>query len=195
MPWSASTWRWSSSTPSASMLASSPMVAGRLAPEQPGPQLALLGPGQAHDVLGIVGRPLDEGQRLEDRVVDVGRHLRPLLGQGAGLAFRHQVADQAQPPRAEDQTTMAAITSRAPPRGRSAAALVWPWLMHDDATPPSADADHLRMTSFQRTGPALAPCRTTASASSVLVDPHPLGLAGVAPDEDRQSRPPGRPAS
>ena len=63
--------------------------------EQPGPQLALLGPGQPHHVLGIVGRALDEGQCLEDRVVDVGRHLGPLLGQGPGLALRHQVADQA----------------------------------------------------------------------------------------------------
>ena len=57
-------------------------------------ELALLGAGQAHHVLGILGRALDEGQGLEDRVVDVGRHLGPLLGAGAGLALRHQIADQ-----------------------------------------------------------------------------------------------------
>ena len=70
--------------------------------EEPGAQLALLGPGQAHDVLGIVGRPLDERQRLEHRVVDVGRHLGPLLGQRTRLALGDEVADQAQPPGAED---------------------------------------------------------------------------------------------
>jgi hypothetical protein len=57
-------------------------------------ELPLLGPGQAHHVLGVVGRALDEGQRLEDRVVDVGCHLGPLFGSGTRLALRHQVADQ-----------------------------------------------------------------------------------------------------
>ena len=79
-----------------------PDGARRPALEQPGPQLALLGPGQAHHVLGIVGRALDERQRLEHRVVDVGRHLRPLLGQRTRLALGDEVAHQAQPPGAED---------------------------------------------------------------------------------------------
>ena len=61
-----------------------------------------MGSGQAHHVLGVVGRALDEGQRLEDRVVDVGGHLGPLLGPGPGLALRHQIADQGDPPRTED---------------------------------------------------------------------------------------------
>jgi len=64
---------------------------GWAALEQPGAELALLGPGQLHHVAGIVGRPLDEGQGLQHRVVHVGGHLGPLLGQGPGLALRHQV--------------------------------------------------------------------------------------------------------
>jgi hypothetical protein len=75
------------------MVASSPMPRGP-ALEEPGPQLALLGPGQAHHLLGVVGRALNERQRLEHRVVDVGRHLGPLLGQGPGLALGHEVAQR-----------------------------------------------------------------------------------------------------
>ena len=78
------------------------MVPGGPPLEEPGPQLALLGTGQAHHVLRVVGRALDERKRLEHRVVYVSRHLRPLLGQGAGLPLGDQVADEAEPPRAED---------------------------------------------------------------------------------------------
>ena len=70
--------------------------------EEPGPQLALLGPGQPHHVLRVVGRPLDQRQGLEHRVVHVRRHLRPLLGQRPRLALGDEVAHQAEPPGAED---------------------------------------------------------------------------------------------
>ena len=65
-------------------------------------QLPFLGAGQAHHVLGVVGRPLDQCQRLQHRVVDVRGHLGPLLGPGAGLALGDEVAHQAQPPGPED---------------------------------------------------------------------------------------------
>ena len=78
------------------------MAPGWPALEQPRAELAFLGPGQLHHVAGIVGRPLDEGQGLQHRVVHVGGHLGPLLGQGPGLTLRHQVTDQREPPGAED---------------------------------------------------------------------------------------------
>ena len=52
-------------------------------------------------MLGIVSRALDQGQRLEDGIVYVGRHLRALFGQRSCLSFREQVSRQAQPPRPE----------------------------------------------------------------------------------------------
>ena len=45
--------------------------------EQPGAQLALLGPGQLDDLLRVVGGPLDQGQGLQHRVVDAGGHVAP----------------------------------------------------------------------------------------------------------------------
>src|SRR5664280_154001 len=69
--------------------------------EQPGAELAFLGPGQTHDLAGVVGGTLDQCQRLEHGVVHVGRHPGPLLGHGTGLALGHEVPHQAEPPRAE----------------------------------------------------------------------------------------------
>ena len=113
--------------------------ARRPALEEPGPQLALLGPGQAHHVLGVVGRALNERQRLEHRVVDVGRHLRPLLGQRPRLAFGDEVADQAQPPRPEDDDDGGDDQHGAadgPQRGDGGVAHD----EHDDAARPESDA-------------------------------------------------------
>jgi hypothetical protein len=50
--------------------------------------------------LGLVGAALDQRQRLQHRIVQVGGHVRPFLGPGAGLPFEHEVAGDAQPPRA-----------------------------------------------------------------------------------------------
>ena len=47
---------------------------------QPGPQVALLGAGEPGDRGGVVGVLLDQGQRLEHRVVQVGGQVGPLLG-------------------------------------------------------------------------------------------------------------------
>ena len=69
--------------------------------EQPGPQLALLGPGQAGHLAGVARRSLDERQGLEDRVVDGGRHVGPLLGADPLAALDGEVAGQCQPPRTE----------------------------------------------------------------------------------------------
>ena len=73
----------------------------RAAVEQPGAQLALLGPGQLHDLLRIACPPLDQGQRLEHRVVHARGHIGPFLGPDPGLALVDQVPRDAQPPRAE----------------------------------------------------------------------------------------------
>ena len=166
--------------------------AGRPALEQPGPQLALLGPGQAHDVLGVVGRALDERQRLQHRVVDVGRHLRPLLGQRARLALGDQVADQAQPPRAEDDARLAATTSAAPPTGRSAATVVWPMTSSDDAARPDEHADH---DAGDEPAAALPVGVGAEERDDVVVDERLLRLVGVAPDEDDDAERPGRSAT
>ena len=70
----------------------------RPALEQPRAKLALLGAGQLHHVLGVIGGALDEGERLQDRVVHMGRHSGPLFGHRPGLALCHQIAHQTQPP-------------------------------------------------------------------------------------------------
>jgi hypothetical protein len=78
---------------------------GRATLEEPGAQLTLLDPGEAHHLLGIVGRALNERQRLQHRVMDVGRHLGPFFGQRTRLALGDEVPEEAQPPRAEDHDT------------------------------------------------------------------------------------------
>ena len=50
---------------------------------EPGPQLALLAAGQAARLLGLVGVPLDEGEGLQHRVVQVGGHVGALLAADA----------------------------------------------------------------------------------------------------------------
>ena len=75
--------------------------ARRAAVEQPRAQLALLRPGQGDDLLRVAGPALDQGQRLQDRVVHPGGHVGPLLGAGPGLPLDDQVAGDPQPPRAQ----------------------------------------------------------------------------------------------
>ncbi len=75
--------------------------AGRPAVEQPGAQFALLGPGQLDDLLGLAGPALDQGERLQDRVVHLGGHVRPLLRPDPGLTFHDQIAGDTQPPGGE----------------------------------------------------------------------------------------------
>ncbi len=70
--------------------------------EQPGPQLALLGPGQARHLALVPGGALDERQGLEHRVVHGGGHVGALLVAHPLAPLDRQVAGQAQPPRAED---------------------------------------------------------------------------------------------
>ena len=72
--------------------ASCPAVdrARRPAVEQPGPQLALLRPGQLDDLLRIVRAALDQGQGLQHRVMHPRGHLGPLLGPDPGLALDHR---------------------------------------------------------------------------------------------------------
>src|SRR5215207_7847078 len=71
-------------------------------PVQPGPQLPLLPAGQADDLRRGVG-PLDQGQGVEHRVVQVGGHLGPGLGADPAAALLGQVVDQPGRPGAEDQ--------------------------------------------------------------------------------------------
>ena len=99
-------------------------VAERVAPlEQPRAQLPLLRPGQLDDLLGIVGAALDQRQRLQHRIVHVGGHVGPFFGPGPGLPFEHEVAGDAQPPRARSCTTIAVVTKHEPGQ----------WLQQGDA--------------------------------------------------------------
>src|SRR3954452_23073681 len=49
-------------------------------PVEPGPQLALLAAGEPPDLTRVIRGFLDQRERLQNRVVHVGRGLRPLLG-------------------------------------------------------------------------------------------------------------------
>ena len=78
------------------------VVGGGGAVVEPGPQLALLAPGQRRDV-GRVVAPLDQGEGVQHRVVEMGGDLGPLLGADALAALLAGVADQAEDPGTEDQ--------------------------------------------------------------------------------------------
>ena len=145
--------------------------AGRPALEQPRPELALLGPGQADHVLGIVGRALDEGQGLEDRVVDVGRHLGPLLGQGPGLALGHQVAHQAEPPRPEDHHDGRDDQQGAAHRPQRRRWWGGPRTRTSRPPTPSTTPATMRTTSGHA---AAVPGLGAEHGHEVVVDPHPL---------------------
>src|SRR5215207_5363854 len=71
-------------------------------PVQPGPQLPLLAPGQP-DHLGRGVGPLDQGQGVQDRVVEVGGHLGPGLGADPATALVGQLGGQPGRPGGEDQ--------------------------------------------------------------------------------------------
>ena len=71
-------------------------------PVEPGPQLALLPAGQADDLRRGVG-PLDQGQGVQHRVVQVGGHLGAGLGADAAAALLGQLGGQPGRPGAEDQ--------------------------------------------------------------------------------------------
>src|SRR5207248_758877 len=70
---------------------------------EPGAQLPLLAAGEAADGLVIAGPLLDEGQRLEYPVVEVGGHLGTLLGADPLAALVGEVAGQAGRPRPEEE--------------------------------------------------------------------------------------------
>ncbi len=70
---------------------------------QPGAQLALLTPGEAPGLGRRVGVPLDQRQRLQDRVVQVRRHVGPLLAADAFPPLVAELADESHDPRAEDE--------------------------------------------------------------------------------------------
>jgi hypothetical protein len=55
------------------------LLGPRLGAGKPGAELALLVAGELGDLVGIAGPLLHQGQGLEDRVVQMGGHLRPLL--------------------------------------------------------------------------------------------------------------------
>src|SRR5215218_7578107 len=79
-----------------------PALVRHRGPVQPGPQLPLLAAGQADDLGRGVG-PLDQGQGVQHRVVQVGGHLGPGLGADAAPALLGQLAGQPGRPGAEDQ--------------------------------------------------------------------------------------------
>ncbi len=62
-------------------------------------QLALLRAGEARDGRGVAGLPLDQGQGLQHRVVQVGGDVGALGGADAGGLLEAQVAPEPQDPR------------------------------------------------------------------------------------------------
>ncbi len=70
---------------------------------EPRSQLALLAPRQLRDVGRVVGAALDEGQRLQHRVVQVRGQLGPLLGADPLRALGREAAGEPPPQRSEDQ--------------------------------------------------------------------------------------------
>ena len=79
-----------------------PVRLGPAAAVEPRAQLALLPPGQRGHLLGR-GRPLDHGQRLQHRVVQVRGDLRPLLRSDPLPALLGELAERPPHPRAQDQ--------------------------------------------------------------------------------------------
>ncbi len=70
--------------------------------EEPISKFARLFSHEAEYVGAIGGRTLNEGQRLEHRVVNVCSQNRPLLGSNAFPAFVRQISYGGEPPRGED---------------------------------------------------------------------------------------------
>ena len=157
---------------------------GRPALEEPGAQLALLGPGEAHHLLGIVGRPLNERQRLQHRIVDMGRHLGPLLGQRTRLALGDEVPEEAQPPRAEDDDARRDDQrgpADGPERGDRRVALD----QQGDAARPDEEAGD--DTGDEPAASLAVMGVRPEQGHDVIVDERLLRRVGVAPDEDENA--------
>ena len=96
----------------------------RPALEQPGPQLALLCPGELGDLRRVVGTALDQRQRLQHRVMDPGSHVGPFLGPRPRLPLQHQVAGDPQPPRPEQENKTPEDQNEAAQRSQQGEAIV-----------------------------------------------------------------------
>ena len=83
---------------------------------QPLPQLPLLAAGQAADLPAVGGPLLDQGQRLEHAVVEVGGDIGPLLGQDPRPAARRPGCGRAGPGGAEHEGQTERGRRRRPPR-------------------------------------------------------------------------------
>ena len=79
-------------------------VVGGLAGVEPGPQVALLGAGQPGHGGRVAGVLLDQGQRLQHRVVQVGGDVGALLGADPLGALGGEVGGE---PETHGPTTMA----------------------------------------------------------------------------------------
>src|SRR5690625_2305409 len=72
---------------------------------EPAAQCALLDPGQALDLAGIIGATLDQGEGVQDGVVDVGGEFGTFGVADAFTAFVVAFAHQADDPRSEEHTS------------------------------------------------------------------------------------------
>ena len=116
---------WSRSTSSAAASSGrEPALAGavRVVRRQPRAQLALLAAGERGDLARIARALLDEGERLQDRVVQVGGDLGALLGADAlgplgrrASATSRTIQGAKMTPNTSATTTAASTTSRAAP--------------------------------------------------------------------------------
>ena len=76
----------------------------RLIAGEPGAELPLLAPRQLRDLVRLAGPLLHQRERLQDRVVQVGRDLGPLLRAHPSRPLGAEAPDHAQPEGSGDQS-------------------------------------------------------------------------------------------
>ena len=113
--------------------------------------------------------------------MDVGRHLRPLLGQRTRLAFGDEIPHEAEPPRAEDDDARRDDQGGAPDgpeRGHGGVAL-------DQEGDPARRDEKAGDDANDEPAPANPVMSVpTEQGHDLIVDERLLGRVGVAPDED-----------
>ena len=153
-------------------------------PVEPAAQLALLRPGQPGHLARVVDVALDEGQRVQHRVVHVRRDLGALLLADPRVALRRQLARHLQPPRAAHQGQPGDHDEGGHQAAGGAAHLR---RADEDRSGPD---DHQRGTDPDpgRTGQPVRPRRDPPALPGVVV-----GLAPQDGDADARRRRAGRP--
>ena len=154
--------------------------------EEPVAQLALLVPGEPHDLGGFVGGLLDQKERLEDRVVEVGGDVGPLLCAHPLAALARQVAHRAEPPRRKEDEEPRAHQDRTGEHADRRAAQRPDLGEQGDADQQQRAAE----AGAQRDGPPPRRRRHADERRGVeaLLQPRPLLVGGPAPHAEHADR-------